>query len=379
MTNFVRLFHGGDLGDTIYAIPALRRLADPAHLTLYPNYGVTRAIMDADNAAMIIPLLNIQRGITADWQPAHAEDGLRLDFAVRRFYQGSMNLSDMHSHWVGHDHWRREHPWIVADRADGRYKIVVARSARYRNQHFPWKKLYSQFGDRACFIGVPWEHENFEHEVGRIHYERTPTLLDAARLMAGADIFIGNQSCPRALAEALKIPVVVEQNHPMNTHFGRECAWYPNNSISELPAMDDSGLEAIWCQAAAKRADERMKDSEPLARACRLARFVPGEAAVVAPDPTGPAAVVAWSMTRPVNVCGQNPDRRFLGVYHIKYCDDLPKGPFALAYISRSGSEVIRHFRERMSPGGVIVVADGMDPNINESKLDGSLSVWRNS
>jgi hypothetical protein len=40
--NKIELFHSGDLGDTVFAIPAFRRLAYPAHMILYPHPGATR-------------------------------------------------------------------------------------------------------------------------------------------------------------------------------------------------------------------------------------------------------------------------------------------------------------------------------------------------
>jgi ADP-heptose:LPS heptosyltransferase len=54
----------------------------------------------------------------------------------------------------------------------------------------------------------------------------TPTLLDVARVIAGCKLFVGNQSSPRAIAEGLKIPVVVEKGRHNQCHFARHDAWY---------------------------------------------------------------------------------------------------------------------------------------------------------
>lgn len=306
--NLVHLHHGGDLGDTIYALPALRRLANPAHLILYPNHGVTRALMDENNANNLIPLLNVQNGITSEWRPTHDSEGLRLDFAVRRFYRNEMNLADMYSNWIGHDHWPREHPWLISDGAGlHNYKIVCARSARYRSNRIRWKELHAQFKGRAAFIGVPWEHHNFEEEIGKIDYVQTPSFLEAARLIMGADIFIGNQSAPRALAEALKIPIIVEQGWPTNTHFGRECAWYPDGELG--PDLADDNLKNYWCRAASRRALDRSMHSqehlETLAHLCYRARKVAGDAIEVGVGKGGSAAVIAWCLQRHVHLCDE--------------------------------------------------------------------------
>jgi len=308
VNNVVDLYHAGDLGDTVYAIPSLRRLADPAHLTLYPNPGTTRVVMDENNANMILPLLNAQRGITASWKPTHGSEGLRLDFGVRRFYKNGMNLADIHSNWVGHDHWHRELPWLVSDFISSyNYKIVVARSARYRNPNFNWKILYSEFRGRACFVGVPWEHQNFEEEVGKIDYIQTPSLLDVARLLAGADLFIGNQSCPRAVAEAMKVPVIVEVGNPNNTHFARECAWYINGGMEGFPSISNDNLEDYWCLSASRKAIDRSihppENLQALARLCRRVRRIPGEIAEIGVGNGGSAAVLAWCLQKPIHLC----------------------------------------------------------------------------
>lgn len=387
--NVVDLYHAGDLGDTVYAIPSLRRLANPAHLVLYPNPGSTRVLMDQNNANMLIPLINVQRGITAEWKPTFGSEGLRLDFGVRRFYRNGMNLADIHSNWVGHDHWNREFPWFVVDHLSSyNFKIVVARSARYRSNRVNWKGLYEQFKGRACFVGVPWEHENFEAEVGKIEYIQTPTLLEVARVIAGADIFIGNQSCPRAVAEALKVPVIVEVGNPDNTHFNRESAWYPYEGGDCAPDLDDHLLANYWCRAAARRALDRSIHSfehlEALARLCREVRRISGDAAEVGVGNGGSASVIAWCLQKKMHLCDdyqklsevEKADTiRELGLFfriyhHNFYSGAFPssmsfKEKFSFVHIDtgtlQSIDRVVDWFLPKMSNGGII--AFSMFPN----------------
>lgn len=377
--NVVKLYHSGDLGDVVYAVPALRRLAYPVHLTLYPNPGVTRVVMDEANANRIIPLLNAQPGLSADWKPGYDADGLRIDFGVRRFYRHGYNLADIHSNWVGHDHWQTEHPWFVADKPDYSYPITVNRSERYRNDDFPWKTLYDQFHGRACFVGTPNEHKNFQTLYGKIDYVETPSLLEAARIIAGSDLFIGNQSCPRAIAEALKVPVLVEVGNPNNTHFGREFAWYPALG-NDVPTLDAGQLENYWCGAASKRAlvlsDHRSELLAELARITRRVRKVPGEVLEVGTGRGGSAAVLGWSLQRTLQLCDHFADggkeagikhlESFLRVYpHAIHTQDFPKGlpektKFAFAHIDTDTADILPKVQEwllpRMSPGGMIVL-----------------------
>jgi hypothetical protein len=78
--------------------------------------------------------------------------------------------------------------------------------------------------------------------VPQVPYHPTPTLLDLARVLAGADLFIGNQSAPRALAESLKVPVWVEEDKRIpDTKFLRTDAWYhPGNFVQIKAALTNS-------------------------------------------------------------------------------------------------------------------------------------------
>lgn len=375
--NVVNLYHGGDLGDTVYAIPALRRLAYPAHLTLYPNPGSTRVLMDETNANRILPLLNIQPGLTADWKPTFEPDGLRLDFGVRRFYRNGYNLADIHSNWVGHDHWHSEHSWLVVDKPDYSYKVVIARSHRYRDEAFPWKKIHAQVADRACFIGSPDEHQDFEHEVGKIPYVRTPSLLEAARLIAGADLFIGNQSCPRAVAEGLKMPALVEAYYPHNTHFDRKYAWYVYFGDS-VPLMGDDDLEKHWCGAAAERAlhfsAHKRSVLFEIAKLTRLVRTVPGKVLEIGTVNGGTAAVLAWCLYRTLHITCVDPNadldllHRFLRPYPHEVIDirnlenPLPGDEeYSFVIVNTNVIGDIKKMKEwlvgLMAPGSILVLA----------------------
>jgi len=301
--NVVNLYHSGDLGDVVYAIPALRRLANPAHLTLYPNPGVTRQVMDEANAGMILPLLNAQHGVSGDWKPGYGAEGLRIDFAVRRFYRNGYNLADIHSNWVGHDHWDRCLPWLTAAPRKHKYRIAVSRSARYRNSSFDWSGLYKQFEGRAVFVGGDWEYENFCQEIGHIDYIPTPSLLEAAQVMMGCDLFIGNQSCPRAIAEGLKMPVVVEQADPVNTHFDRPYAHYPSFGHT-YPDITADGLIGLWCATAASRAKtysvHPAEHLHELARVAHAARWADGDLVEIGVGNGGSLSVLAWCMQRKI-------------------------------------------------------------------------------
>ena len=92
-------------------------------------------------------------------------------------------------------------------RAKGR--IVLFRSFRYRNDRLSWLSLRS-LRDRLLFLGSPEEYGEFAGRVCRCDYLPTRDFLEAARLIRGAALTIGNQTGLFAVAEALKVPRLLE-------------------------------------------------------------------------------------------------------------------------------------------------------------------------
>lgn len=86
--------------------------------------------------------------------------------------------------------------------------VVINRTQRWiqTNQLNPqWAKWREEgLAERAVFVGLPQEHENFVKVTGiNLDYYPTPTMLDLAEVIAGAKEFIGNQSMALSLAIGL--------------------------------------------------------------------------------------------------------------------------------------------------------------------------------
>jgi len=88
--------------------------------------------------------------------------------------------------------------------------IVVARSSRYRAPGISYKFL-KNYPD-VQFIGLPEEFEDMKKMVPAIKYRRVNDFLEMAAIVAGAKLFIGNQSFPFSIAEALKVNRLLEVN-----------------------------------------------------------------------------------------------------------------------------------------------------------------------
>lgn len=107
-------------------------------------------------------------------------------------------------------------PWLTIE-PNPVAEVVINRSGVGRDSHhvyqnvtFPWRRVLDKYGSRAVFVGTPLEHEAFTAATGPIDHYQTADLYEAARVISGCQMFIGNQSCPHALAEGLKKNIILE-------------------------------------------------------------------------------------------------------------------------------------------------------------------------
>lgn len=91
-------------------------------------------------------------------------------------------------------------------------RIIIHRSPRYHNSHFPWKEIIQFYGPKLLFIGVSSEHQDFCSQFGQVEFKKTYNLMEVAKLVAGSLLFIGNQSSANAIAEAIKHPMIQESS-----------------------------------------------------------------------------------------------------------------------------------------------------------------------
>jgi hypothetical protein len=221
--------HSGDLGDIIAALPSIRALGGGE--IVITNAEQTRETMKGGRYDCIRPLLESQPYITGvRWDECpqditHEIDGFRMrqlpgDGRVdNNFPKKSLLLMQAEQLGVPND----ETPWLTVARDERtRGKAIIARSPRYHNPLFPWMQVVTWLRGRAIFLGMPDEHQALEricHQ--QIPYIQTDNLLELAGLIAGAKLFVGNQSCPYWIAAGLGVPIVCEP-----------CMWERNATIN---------------------------------------------------------------------------------------------------------------------------------------------------
>jgi hypothetical protein len=215
--------HSGNAGDIIYALATLKKIHQlvPVPINLYfrPNQPTKRGynrkhplgnvMLNEKMIEMLTPLISSQSYIDHCGVFDHQQIDVDLDF----FRAGLIPLDKGNiGHWCGYltgvnpELWKK---WleVEADRAFNDY-VVVARSERYRNTLIDYSFLKKY--DKIKFIGVETEFKDIKQYIPHIEWVQVGDFLELAKIIAGCKFFIGNQSFPFSLAEALKVPRILE-------------------------------------------------------------------------------------------------------------------------------------------------------------------------
>jgi len=210
--------HSGTGGDIIYSLPAMKALSKGRPVKLFLN-PFTRKDHEENDAShpfnlqmgkLLIPLLEHQIWLTS----VEIYNGETVDYDLDLFRKIPNIQTGRHSipHWY---FWMYavtadlSQPWLEVRPAPAPgSKIVLARSGRYRNHNLDYAFL-RHYGE-IDFVGTAPEFQEMKQTVPQLQHVICEDLLQLARVIKAARFFIGNQSLPFAIAEAMKVPRILE-------------------------------------------------------------------------------------------------------------------------------------------------------------------------
>lgn len=242
--------HSGDAGDTIYSLATLKALGGgmlfitPHNNFPFPmNSRWARSGGAAEFVDNLAPLIEEQPYIVG-CRYTHGQV-YSCDYDLNRFRMSwGTKTPDMDSIYRLHGKAfglnLDEKPWLTVNDpiAFPNYPIVVSRTPRYRNSDFRWDAICEKHRSQMIFVGTEDEHLNFSGFVAphKIPHFKTKNLLHMARVIAGAKVFIGNQSSPLAIALGLGKNSIVEE-WPLNANcrLKRDNAIYVLRGSVEIP------------------------------------------------------------------------------------------------------------------------------------------------
>jgi len=248
-----RFKHSGTMGDLIYSLPLVRHFGG-GEFYLHLNqidwigehyYGSKplefhRGRMTDQDREFMQSFMEHQDYIHSfeALDPKTTEITHNLDRFRTTFVHHPGNYVDIYAREFGILDTRvqeelRNTPWLrVARPRDlGARNLVVNRTARWcdPSSRDVWDQWLSEGADQqSVFVGLPAEYEAFREFTGwDLPHLETPTLLDLAEVIAGAEQFIGNQSVALSLAIGLGTSWLCEARRDLPLE-RNEC-YFPNH------------------------------------------------------------------------------------------------------------------------------------------------------
>ena len=217
--------HAGDVGDVLAACAPFGVMGGDVDLVLYPAPGMVREPFTPAKVDRLRPLLEAQPYISRVRYSDHPE-GRILDHWRSLPHLG--NLADIFAKFIGVPAPDRQLPWFKV-KPYSAAKVVIHRSPRYRPRStFPWCDVLERYQGDIVMVGSQEEHRAFCDEWADVPYHHTPDYLALAEVIAGAELFVGNQSSPYWVALGLGQTTWCEQrrNRNDNCYWQRPRAYY---------------------------------------------------------------------------------------------------------------------------------------------------------
>lgn len=228
-------FHSGHIGDIINTLPVIKELASTHTCDLYLNLNkplkvklhnfqheniyLNKRIYD-----MLYPLLKNQKYINKI--DIHSDQSIDINFDLIRQLPINLLFDNLRYGFqitgvqpdINKSYLEIEPHKIIKE------KIVILRSLRYQNQFISYKFLENF--NNILFVGKKDEYNELKKEIQNLEYYNCKDFLEMAQIIKAGRIFIGNSSVGMTLAEAMKIPRLLEacpgfpaaQVHGLNAH-----------------------------------------------------------------------------------------------------------------------------------------------------------------
>lgn len=217
----ISFLHYGHLGDIINSLPVIKELSKTKKCRLYiqKNKKIPRHIMNKDHPfgevylsensiKKILPLLKNQKFL--DKVEIYNEEKIDINLNFFRELPINFNIDSVrwYSHLTGHFPDLSKNYLEVTEHEKYKNYIVIMRSLRRQNKYIDYSFLNSY--EKIVFTGLKNEFENLKNALPKLEYYDSEDFLELASIIKNAKIFIGNLSFGYAIAEAIKVPRLLE-------------------------------------------------------------------------------------------------------------------------------------------------------------------------
>lgn len=233
--------HSGTLGDILYSLPVVKYLNGGEfylHLnqvswiaqyyyksqpsSYHENKMNSRDIEFMQDFMMSQPYIKKFAALDPKQEITHNLDRFRPTFVHHptnyiQIYCECFNITDLDT-----QNQIINQPWfsVPNPRSIPGHNIIINRTGRgwtpqERNPQWDlWRE--QKWDQQAIFVGLPEEYQEFcTWSKWQLDYIETKNLLEVAEIIAGATLFIGNQSMALSLAQGLQIPYIYERRRDL--------------------------------------------------------------------------------------------------------------------------------------------------------------------
>jgi len=219
----INVLHSGNAGDIIYSLPVVKKLHEltsspvnflmkldePLELSPGMTHPLSNVMLNRTMANGLINLLDSQSYINR----IGIYNGQKIHLDLSMFRKSGLDLSRGNiARWNFYTtgiHADLSEPWLEVEAMDGFSDVIVlARSTRYNNPLIDYSFLSAY--ENVVFVGVKSEYQRMKKFISRLNWHPLNDFLELAQVIKGSKLFVGNQSFPFSVAEALKAVRILE-------------------------------------------------------------------------------------------------------------------------------------------------------------------------
>jgi len=219
--NEISFLHSGQIGDIINSLALVKKIAENKTCNFYLEVGKPMP-KDVDNknkyysqyfiskevSEKLIPLLKKQKFIKTVEVYKNQEIDINLNFFRKMYSNFNIDSVRWYFHLTG-VHANLSEPYIEAENHNSfKDVITIMRSSRRQNNLIDYKFLNKY--DHVFFLGLKDEYIELKKDINNLQFYNCKDFLELAMILKNTKVFIGNLSFGFALAEALKVPRLLE-------------------------------------------------------------------------------------------------------------------------------------------------------------------------
>ena len=229
----INFLHSGHCGDLIYSFAVIKKLSlthkcnfyvglNKTNKSYYKNHPSGNIFINERMLNLLLPLLEKQSFLNL----AKKHENEKIDVNLDLFRELPINYIFNSPRWyfqITGEQVDLSLPYMDAEKhPEVKDKIIIHRTFRFRNEFINYKFLKDS--KELLFIGLEDEFNDLKKDVPNLELYRPKDFYEVAQLIKSCKFFIGNMSVFYPIAEALKVPRLLEAcpDFPVVQPIGKE-------------------------------------------------------------------------------------------------------------------------------------------------------------